>query len=128
MLKVLAAFFAVAVVSSSAWADSATNIKGRGVQVQDGAGLYQHLCQGCHMPGGVGARGAGAVIPALRANPKLGNATYPAYTLLHGFGGMPSFGKMLTDAQVASVVNYVRTHFDNHATDTIDAAAVKELR
>jgi len=25
----------------------------------DGPGIYSHVCQGCHMPGGAGAAGAG---------------------------------------------------------------------
>ena len=33
-----------------------------------------------------------------------------------------------TDDQVAAVVNYVRTHFDNPYTDTVTAADVARLR
>ena len=36
---------------------------------QSGEALYADICQGCHMPGGVGAVGAGAY-PALAKNPK----------------------------------------------------------
>jgi mono/diheme cytochrome c family protein len=41
-----------------------------------GEGLYADLCQGCHMPGGVGAVGAGTY-PALAGNPNLASAGFP---------------------------------------------------
>ncbi len=41
---------------------------------------------------------------------------------------MPAFAGYLTDAQVAEVVNYVRTHFDNHYTDALTADDIKKLR
>ena len=36
---------------------------------RDGEAIYRAICQGCHMPGGQGAIGAGAY-PALAANPQ----------------------------------------------------------
>ena len=41
---------------------------------------------------------------------------------------MPGFGGFLDDAQVAAVVEYVRTHFGNNYTDKISADDVKLLR
>ncbi len=41
---------------------------------------------------------------------------------------MPSFGKMLDDAQIAAVVGYVRTHFGNQYNDAITAENVAKLR
>jgi mono/diheme cytochrome c family protein len=35
---------------------------------------------------------------------------------------------MMTDAQVAEVVNYVRTHFGNNFTGAVTAADVKQVR
>ena len=60
----------------------------------------------------VGAIGAGAY-PALARNPKLATTGYPVFLVIHGRKGMPPFGKLLTDQQVAAVVNYIRTHFGN---------------
>ncbi|GAB3629622.1 cytochrome C oxidase [Pandoraea terrae] len=94
---------------------------------KDGAALYGAICQGCHMPQGQGAKGAG-MYPALAANPRLASAAYPAYTVLHGRNGMPGFAERLSDEQVAEAVNYVRSHFGNHYTDPLTAADVAKLR
>jgi mono/diheme cytochrome c family protein len=93
----------------------------------DGAVLYRAICQGCHMPDARGAKGAGEY-PALAGDPKLAAAVFPATRVLAGWLGMPSFAQNLTDEQVVAVVNYVRTHFDNHYTDTLTAADVARLR
>src|SRR5262245_49303429 len=41
-----------------------------------GKDIYEHICQGCHMPDAKGAVGAGAY-PALAANPRLETGMYP---------------------------------------------------
>lgn len=95
---------------------------------QDGAALYRATCQACHMPEGQGAVGAGAY-PALARNEHLRDAGYPVLVVLHGQKGMPGFAAMLTDAQVAAVVTYVRTNFANHFTDAVtpeDVAAARK--
>jgi mono/diheme cytochrome c family protein len=92
-----------------------------------GEGLYVDVCQGCHMPGGVGAVGAGAY-PALARNPNLASAVYPLTLVINGRNGMPPFGDLLTDQQVAAVVNYVRTHFGNQFADDVTAADAKAAR
>jgi mono/diheme cytochrome c family protein len=94
---------------------------------QSGEALYADICQGCHMPEGVGAVGAGAY-PALAQNPKLATAGYPLFLVIHGRKGMPPFGRLLTDQQVAAVVNYIRTHFGNDFRDAVsddDARAAR---
>jgi len=83
-----------------------------------GAQIFTHICQGCHMPDGKGAVGAGHY-PALAGNPKLASAAYPVVMVVNGRGAMPAFGDGLSDAQIAEVVNYVRTHFGNAYTDTL---------
>jgi mono/diheme cytochrome c family protein len=97
------------------------------VMPQSGEALYADICQGCHMPEGVGAVGAGTY-PALARNPKLATAGYPLFLVIHGRKGMPPFGKLLTDQQVAAVVNYIRTHFGNDFPDAVsddDARAAR---
>jgi mono/diheme cytochrome c family protein len=42
----------------------------------------------------------------------------------NGHGGMPWFNGMLSDAQVAAVITYVRTHFGNTYKDPITPADV----
>jgi mono/diheme cytochrome c family protein len=94
---------------------------------QTGEDLFQNICQGCHMPDAKGAIGAGAY-PALASNPRLAAAIYPVTVVLNGQRAMPSFGESLDDAQVAAVINYVRTHFGNHYKDAITPAMVKAQR
>ncbi|MGC1387793.1 MAG: cytochrome c [Steroidobacteraceae bacterium] len=104
----------------------------------NGAEIYQHICQGCHMPDGQGAAGAGRY-PALAKNSDLKSPTFMALTILDGRSNMPAFGAKhgagamffspptLTYEQVAAVINYVRTHFGNHYTGPISAAQVEAL-
>ncbi|HEY2395387.1 MAG TPA: cytochrome c [Rudaea sp.] len=94
---------------------------------RDGATLYRAICQGCHMPDARGAQGAG-MYPALAGNAKLASAAYPVLTVLNGRHGMPALGVYLSDAQVAEVVNFVRTHFDNHYADAVTPDDVAKLR
>ena len=110
-----------------ALADAAANIAGQAVTSTDGQVIYTELCQGCHMANARGGVGA-ARIPALAGNAKLRNGGYPVYVVLNGYGAMPWLSNELNDAQVAAVVNYVRSHFGNGYTDTVkpeDVAAVR---
>src|SRR4030088_3751127 len=88
-----------------------------------GADVYGHICQGCHMAQGQGADGAGHY-PKLAGDPALVSWQYVALTVLGGKNGMPAFGlsadqvletraASLSDAQIAEVVNYVRSNFGN---------------
>lgn len=94
---------------------------------QTGADLYHSICQGCHMPDAQGAVGAGAY-PALARDRHLRAAPYPVEVVIHGRKAMPGFGDALSDAQIASVVNYIRTRFGNHYKDAVTPALVKKLR
>jgi mono/diheme cytochrome c family protein len=94
---------------------------------QTGETLYAGVCRACHMANAKGASGAGHY-PALADNPKLEAAGYPLTVVLHGLNGMPPVGQMMSDAQVAQVVNYVRTHFGNNYTDAVKPEDVKPLR
>lgn len=90
---------------------------------QSGEALYKSICQGCHMPDAQGARGAGQY-PALANNPRLADVDYPILMVSHGSGGMPPFQSYLSDAQIAAVVGYVRTHFGNKYMDAVTAEQV----
>lgn len=103
----------------------------------DGRQIYEQICRGCHMPGGLGAVGAGHY-PALAKNPALGSRQYMALTILAGRRNMPAFGAKhavafnlppvtLSEAQIAAVINYIRTHFGNRYPDSITAAEVEAL-
>ena len=102
-----------------------------------GSEIYQQICQGCHMPNGQGASGAGSY-PKLAGDPALVSSEYMALTVLQGRRNMPAFGvnhragvfyspPTLSNEQVAAVVNFVRTHFGNHYTDVITTAQVAAL-
>ena len=105
----------------------AQEIHAGGYPQQTGEALFKGLCQGCHMPNAQGAAGAGAY-PALANNVRLVAAIYPITVVLNGQRAMPDFGDDLTDAQIANVLNYVRTHFGNHFKDIITPANIAAAR
>lgn len=118
-------------------ADDAGVVSTESVAHLNGEQIYAHICQGCHMPGGAGASGAG-FYPKLSRDKKLTAWEFVAITVLNGRNAMPPFGvpksgggqflsTQLSDAQVADVVNYVRSHFDNHYKSTVTAAQVQQL-
>jgi mono/diheme cytochrome c family protein len=135
----LAAVLALAAGASRPDSTTSAGIFGAGhVESTSGEVLYQQICQGCHMPDGRGASGAGHY-PALAGDRALLSAQFMALTLIEGRRNMPAFGGIsqegfnyivptLDDAQIAAVTNYVRTHFGNHFKGTISAADVKALR
>jgi mono/diheme cytochrome c family protein len=92
-----------------------------------GEELFANVCRGCHMPDGKGAVGAGTY-PSLVANKTLEAGGYPVDLVVNGRRAMPPFGAMMSDDQVAAVVNYLRTHFDNHYQDAVTAADVQSVR
>ena len=96
-------------------------------ELTTGEAIYTGICQGCHMPDAKGAVGAG-VYPALANNPKLKVGAYPTLVVTRGQKAMPEFGSAFTDAQIAEVVNYVRTHFGNTNKDVVTEAQVKAMR
>ena len=114
-------------VSATALAEDAPMLSTSGKFDQPGGeALFNQVCQGCHMAEGQGSHGAGAY-PALAANQKLGAKVYPVYMVTSGQGGMPGFKKYMDDQQIASVVNYVRTHFGNHYADTVTVEDVQAV-
>jgi mono/diheme cytochrome c family protein len=94
---------------------------------QSGEQLFANVCQGCHMPDAKGAVGAGAY-PSLAGNRNLEAGGYPVYVVVRGQRAMPPFGAMMSDDQVAAVVNYLRTHLGNDYKDAVTAEDVKVVR
>lgn len=104
-----------------------------------GEEIYKRVCQGCHMPDGRGAQGAGTY-PALADNAHLASAQFTAATVALGRHNMPHFAAQpelggfesfvtlhLDDRQIAAVVNYVRSHFGNRYTDEVSEADIAAL-
>jgi mono/diheme cytochrome c family protein len=124
-------------LAASAMADSPLFTSRAAIGSLNGEQIYDHICQGCHMAGAQGAAGAGAY-PKLAANKKFVSWEFVALTVLNGRNGMPPFGQPsngepsrathLTDAQIADVVNYVRSHFDNRYKTNVTAQQVAALR
>jgi mono/diheme cytochrome c family protein len=121
--------------AASALADSPLFTSRAAIGSLSGEQIYEHICQGCHMPGAQGAVGAG-VYPKLAANKKFVSWEFVALTVLNGRSGMPPFGlpanqapsrTHLTDAQIADVVNYVRSHFENKYKTNVTAQQVAAL-
>ena len=94
---------------------------------QTGEQLFAGSCQGCHMPDGNGASGAGTY-PSLSKDGNLQSSGYPVYVIVRGQKAMPPIGALMSDEQVAAVVNYLRTHFGNQYTDAVTAEDVKRVR
>lgn len=92
-----------------------------------GEAVFKNICQGCHMPDGKGATGAGAY-PALANNPKLAAPAYPAMVVVRGQKAMPEFGTALTDEQIAGVVTYIRSNFGNSFNEPVAASDVAAFR
>jgi cytochrome c5 len=92
-----------------------------------GEELFGNVCQGCHMQDALGASGAGSY-PSLAGNRNLETSGYPIYLVVNGRRGMPAFGDMMSDDQIAAVVNYLRTHFGNSYEDRVTAKDVQAAR
>jgi mono/diheme cytochrome c family protein len=121
-MKVLLALFAMS-LAAIAVADSTLFTSRATLNSLNGEQIYEHICQSCHMPGAQGAVGAG-FFPKLAGDKNLASWQFVALTVLNGRNGMPPFGyptgsgpnshaSHLSDAQIADVVNYVRSHFGN---------------
>ena len=124
---------------AGAFADSAGGNPGPAPAHPDrsGAEVYAHICQGCHQPQAQGAAGAGRY-PALAADRTLVTWEAAAVTVLLGRHALPAFGKPadpafvfgevhLSDAEIAAVVNFVRSHFGNQYQDKATAEKVAAL-
>ncbi|MGZ5871749.1 MAG: c-type cytochrome [Bradyrhizobium sp.] len=94
---------------------------------KSGEELFAAVCQGCHMSDGKGATGAGNY-PSLAGNSHLEASGYPIVVVVNGQRGMPPFGAMMSDEQVAAVVNYVRAHFGNRYPDAVTVEDVRAVR
>jgi mono/diheme cytochrome c family protein len=136
-VAIAAATIAIAAASAALAADDSSFTSTSNPGGADGAAIYGHICQGCHMPEGRGAAGAGHY-PKLARNPALVSSQYVALLVLGGRNGMPAFGLSatqtmetrgvrLSDAEIAAVVNYVRTHFGNTYADELTAYEVAAL-
>jgi mono/diheme cytochrome c family protein len=139
--RLLATAWLTAGVAAVAAAADASGAAGASLSDLKGADIYSHVCQGCLMSQGEGAIGAGHY-PKLASNLTLASWQYVALTVLEGRNDMPAFGAPanmvwdgppgfgvvhLSDAQIADVVNYVRSHFGNTYRERVSASDVAKL-
>lgn len=119
--------------------DQATAAKtADGTSVGNGAQVYANNCSSCHQAQGTGTPGA---FPPLAKNPVVvGDATKVMHIVKYGLQGaisvngqsyngqMPRWQGTLTDAQIASVVSFVRSSWGNHASavTTAQVSAVQQ--
>ena len=129
-----AGLMGMSLVSSTVHADEETLSRSRtplstGFRFTEPTGeqLFASSCQACHMPDGTGATGAGTY-PSLSKDSNLEASGYPVYVIVRGQKAMPPIGMMMSDDQVAAVVNYLRTHFGNNFQDIVTAKDVRDAR
>lgn len=92
-----------------------------------GEELYVNVCQSCHMVDARGATGAGTY-PSLADDPRLEEKSYVVDLVVNGRRAMPPFAALMSNGQIAAVVNYLRTNFGNDYRDMVTDAAVEAAR
>jgi mono/diheme cytochrome c family protein len=86
--------------------------------------LYTQKCAPCHRQNGQGEKG---LSPALADNEFVnGNASEVVRTILTGRHTMPAFKDVLSDEDIASVLSFVRTIFND--ANPVSAKAVSKVR
>ena len=118
---------ALGALAEDSSAKSAAMSRGWEFSEQGGAELFGDVCAACHQADAKGAVGA-AAYPPLADDKKLVSTEFMLSVLLRGMKGMPPLGDMMSDAQVADVVTYVRTHFGNAYPGAVSAADVAAAR
>ncbi|HSJ59408.1 MAG TPA: c-type cytochrome [Anaerolineae bacterium] len=105
--------------------------------VEEGEGLYGQQCAECHQSDGQGTPGT---FPPLAGNPDLAQTEFVIAVVIHGLdnvpievagttyqGVMPAFGEQLSDVEIAAILSYVRTSWDNE-WGAVAPEAVAEVR
>lgn len=112
----------LAATASSSAQDSAGNVSSVTI-AEEGAGVYVQICQACHMADARGGAGAGTGIPALADNPRLADKDYAIEIMIKGRGGMPWFSDILSAQQIAAVLTYIRSNYNDYE-EAITAAEI----
>lgn len=109
-----------------------------GAEASDGGKVYQTNCASCHQARGQGLVGA---FPALAGNPVVvGDPKTVIHIVKFGLSGplssgghkyngmMPAWAQQLSDADIASVITYVRAAWGNKASavTAADVSAVSQ--
>jgi len=121
---------------SAASAQGGTQTAAAAKSSAEGAQVYSTNCSSCHGPAGAGVAGA---FPPLAGNKTiLGSEKYVSDVLLYGLQGqiavngqtyngvMPAWAATLSDAQIAAVLNHVRSSWGNSASAVTEATVKTE--
>ncbi|KKW91459.1 c-type cytochrome [Sphingobium chungbukense] len=114
----------LALLAAPGHADTPGGVQAKN-KAADGEKVYKQICAACHMPDAMGS--GGGAIPALAKDKKLADPAYPIAVVTKGKGAMPPMGDMLSSAQMAAVITYVRTHFGNSYAQPVTEADVKRV-
>ena len=118
--------------SSSASAAPSAAVAENGAAAADGAKVFETNCSSCHQANGQGIAGT---FPPLAGNPVVtGDATTVIHIVKYGLNGkimvaggnyngmMPAWGQQLSNADIASVLTYVRSSWGNKASAVTESA------
>jgi mono/diheme cytochrome c family protein len=114
----------LALLAAPGHADTPGGVQAKNKAV-DGEKVYKQICAACHMSNAMGS--GGGAIPPLAKDRKLADPAYPIKIVMQGKGAMPPMSDMLSPAQVAAVVTYVRTHFGNAYPQPVTEADVRRI-
>ena len=116
---------------SAAAQATASAVSEDGATANDGGKLYAQNCASCHQPNGQGVQ---AAFPPLRGNPLVtGDPSVVIHVVKYGLSGksnvegaeyngmMPAWGQSLSNADIASVVTYIRSAWNNKASAVTQA-------
>jgi mono/diheme cytochrome c family protein len=128
-MRIVLSLVLVIAVTGCAKGSSAANAAAAAknpASASDGAAVYLANCSSCHQSDGKGVAGA---FPPLAGNPTVtGNPVAAIEIVKNGLEGrlvvrgatysgiMPSWKHQLSDDQIASVVTYIRSAWNNNAT------------
>jgi cytochrome c oxidase subunit 2 len=93
--------------------------------MERGGKVYAQNCAVCHQPTGKG----GGAFPALDGS-KIANGPIAQHVslVLKGKNAMPSWGPVLSDVEIASVITFERNSWGNHTGDILQPLQVVDAR
>ncbi len=117
--------------SEPAQATASAPVAQNGAEANNGAKLYVQNCSSCHQPNGQGVQGT---FPPLAGNPVVSEDPSVVIRIVkYGLNGkisvngtdyngmMPAWGQSLSNADIASIVTYVRSAWGNKASAVTQA-------
>ncbi|HVZ41008.1 MAG TPA: cytochrome c [Candidatus Kapabacteria bacterium] len=140
LLSAIGVIAVVLVIYYAVTSSMGRNLSSADANAAKGSTIYQNRCASCHQDDGQGI--AGAYPPLALSERVAGDRSTLISIVLHGMQGpitvhgvkyngvMPSTMDVLSDDEVAAVLNYVRGSWGVRPTDkgTVDASMVEDVR